>query len=67
MSATANSIAFHSTANSRRSRGSGTTVCAFLGVLVVVLSTMSWEIALAHFPDLATGRIPILAPLLCAR
>jgi hypothetical protein len=63
MSASAISVAFHSTAKSRPSRGSGTTVFAFLGALVVVLSTMSWELALAQIPDLATGQIPILAPL----
>jgi serine protease Do len=63
MSASAISVAFHSTLKSRRSRGSGTTVCAFLIALVVVLSTMSWELALAQIPDPATGRIPKLAPL----
>jgi hypothetical protein len=63
MRKTAIPTAFHSTAKSRRSRGSGTTVCAFLGALVVVLSTMPWELALAQIPDLARGRIPILAPL----
>jgi S1-C subfamily serine protease len=63
MGESAISIAFHSTPESRRSRGSGTTVCAFLGALVVVLSTMSWELALAQIPAPATGRIPTLAPL----
>jgi hypothetical protein len=55
MSASAISVAFHSTAKSRRSRGAELRYSLFLARSVVVLSTMSWELALAQIPDLATG------------